>query len=87
MSPELEAAIKRARNHKMTPAERFEQRVSFVYGQQDWSSGNAISKAAIRDHLISIYGMPAQWDGNPQGGDAPAPSRSDDSPVAESDAP
>lgn len=48
--------IERARNHKMTPAEKFEQRVSFVYGQQDWSSGNARSKDDIRAHLREIYG-------------------------------
>lgn len=29
----LLALIERARHHVMTPAEKFEQRVSFVYGQ------------------------------------------------------
>lgn len=58
MSPELEAAIDRARKHVMTPQEKFEQRVSFVYGQQDWSSGRARSKDEIRQSLIRIHGTP-----------------------------
>lgn len=59
MSDELKAALERARNHKMTPQEKFEQRVSFVYGQQDWSGPVQRTKDEIRQHLIDIYGYPA----------------------------
>lgn len=43
--------IERARNHKMTPQEKFEQRVSFVYGQQDWSAKHQFTKDQIRTRL------------------------------------
>ena len=79
MSPDLAAAIERARNHKMTPQERLEQRVSFVYGQQDWSSGHARTKDEVREHLASIYGYPAQGMEARKGGDAPKCSFCDDS--------
>lgn len=62
MGSDLTALIERARNYKMTPQERFEQRVSFVYGQQDWSSGNTKSKDEIREMLIDIYGHPTPGD-------------------------
>lgn len=58
MSPELKAALERLRDYKMTPAEKFEQRVSFVYGQQDWSSGRTKSKDEIRQMLIDVDGAP-----------------------------
>lgn len=58
MSPELEAAIERARHYKMTPQEKFEQRVSFVYGQQDWSGSHQRTKDEIRQMMIDIYGAP-----------------------------
>lgn len=58
MSPELAALIERARKHKMTPQEMFEQRVSFVYAQQDWSSKHQKTKDEIRAMLVSLYGMP-----------------------------
>lgn len=53
MSPELEKLIERARNHKMTPREHFEQRVSWIYGQQDWDSPHQLTKDQIREHLRS----------------------------------
>lgn len=43
--------IERARHHIMTPIEKFEQRVSFVFAQQDWSSGHALPKDRIREML------------------------------------
>ena len=58
MTPELEAALERARHHKMTPQEKFEQRVSFVYAQQDWSAPVQRTKDEIRAHMIEIYGYP-----------------------------
>lgn len=57
MSPELEAAIERMRNHVMTPEEKFEQRVSFVYGQQDHDKPGK-SKDEIRQMLIDSTGYP-----------------------------
>lgn len=59
MSPKLEALIERARNHRMTPAERFEQRVSFVFGQQDYDSPCQMTKDEIREHLRSLGYGPA----------------------------
>lgn len=58
MSPELEAALARVRDHKMTPQERFEQRVSFIYGQQDYDSPNPRTKDQIRQALIDVEGSP-----------------------------
>ena len=57
MSPELKGAIERARNHVMTPEEKFEQRVSFVYGQQDHDKPGK-SKDEIREMLIEQQGRP-----------------------------
>lgn len=57
-SPELAALIERARHYKMTPEETFEQRVSFVYGQQDHDNPHRRSKDEIRAHLAEIYGTP-----------------------------
>lgn len=51
MSPELVAALERAKNHKMSPEEKFEQRVSFVYGQQDYDSPVKKTKDEIRQIL------------------------------------
>ena len=57
-SPELLALIERARHHKMTPEEKFEQRVSFVYGMQDFGNPKPRTKDEIRAHMIEIYGRP-----------------------------
>lgn len=51
--------IERARNHVMTPEEVFEQRVSFVYGMQDFD-GPTRSKDEIRAALIKLYGRPKE---------------------------
>lgn len=56
MSPELEAAIERARHIKMTPEQKFEQRVSFVYGML--SSKDKRTKDDIRRMLIDEHGYP-----------------------------
>lgn len=52
MSPELQRLIERSRGRRMTPHEAFEQRVSFIYGQQD-SDRPGWSKDQIREHLRS----------------------------------
>ena len=59
MSPELTAALESVRGYVMTPEETFEQRVSFVYGGQDHSSGLALSKDKIREMLTESHGRPA----------------------------
>ena len=59
MSPELIAALASVRGYVMTPEETFEQRVSFVYGGQDHSSGLALSKDKIREMLTESHGRPA----------------------------
>ena len=55
MSPELEAALERARNHVMSPRERFERKVSFVYGMQ---GRGGRSKEEIRKEMIAREGYP-----------------------------
>ena len=55
MSDRLKQALERARNHVMTPEEKFEQRVSFVYGQQDHDKPG-LSKEEIREILIRSDG-------------------------------
>lgn len=57
MDAELEAAIKKARHHKMSAREKFEQRVSFVYGQQDHDKPGK-SKDEIRQMLADSGGWP-----------------------------
>lgn len=52
MTPELKAAIDRARNYKMTPQEIFEQRVSFVSEGKD--------KDRVRRQMIEMHGYPAE---------------------------
>lgn len=55
MSPELEKLVEKMRNHVMTPEEKFEQRVSFVYGQQDYDKPGK-SKDEIRQMLADHTG-------------------------------
>lgn len=47
---ELEKLLKKARSHKMTPEERFEQRVSWVYGQLPKES--TVTKEEVRKRLL-----------------------------------
>lgn len=49
----LALLMERARNHRMTPREKFEQRVSFVYGQM----GGAITKEEARRQLAESLGV------------------------------
>ena len=56
-NPELDAAIEKARHHVMTAEEKFEQRVSFVYGQQDYDKP-ARNKDEIRKHVAESIGFP-----------------------------
>lgn len=54
ISKALEEALEHARNHVMTPAERFEQRVSFVYGGM--SSRSTTTKDQVRKWLSEGWG-------------------------------
>jgi hypothetical protein len=56
-SPEMLALIERARQHKPTPQEVFEQRVSWVYGEHALGGG-AKTKDEIRQMLIEMQGSP-----------------------------
>jgi hypothetical protein len=58
MTPELREKIEALRGYEMSPHELFEQRVSFVYGQQDWSSDKASNKDEIRQMLAKSTGWP-----------------------------
>lgn len=52
----LERLIESVRNHVMTPAEKFEQRVSFVFGQQDYDKPG-LTKDEVRQALKGMgYG-------------------------------
>jgi hypothetical protein len=56
-APTLDQLIERARLHVMTPEEKFEQRVSFVYGQLA-DSANPPTKDEVRKRLIEMHGHP-----------------------------
>lgn len=57
MTPELTAAIERARHIKMTPRQKFEQRVSFVFS----GASEGITKQRVRETLCDHGGYPAEW--------------------------
>ena len=48
--PELLALLAKAATHVMSADERFEQRVSFIYGMQDFDAPG-LSKEAVREWL------------------------------------
>lgn len=48
--PHLLALLARAATYKMSPQERFDQRVSFVYGQMN----GAVSKERVREILSAL---------------------------------
>jgi hypothetical protein len=53
---DLETLIREAASRKMTPAEVFEQRVSFVYGML--SHNSPLTKEDVRARLAEKYGAP-----------------------------
>jgi hypothetical protein len=53
----LDALIERARGHKMTPAERRDQRVSLVMGLRSESS--TLTKEKVETLLESFEGLPS----------------------------
>jgi hypothetical protein len=89
MSDKLRAAIERARNHKMAPQEKFLQRVSFCYGQQDYDNPNAWSKRRVAEFLAEQYGYPAEWAElvPAQGIEAAAAAKTPQSGLAEGESP
>lgn len=60
-SPELLALLEKARAHVMTPAEVFEQRVSFVFGML--SSKSKLTRDDVRQFLIKQNGIPPEEGG------------------------
>jgi len=50
LAPDLGVLVERARHHRMDPQERFQQRVSFVWGQMA-AGPDAPSKGWVRDRL------------------------------------
>lgn len=61
MGPELAAALERAKSHVMTPQEKFLQKVSFVFGQQDYDSPAPMSKRRVAEIIIEHQGYPLEW--------------------------
>lgn len=57
LNARLETLVARARNHKMTPAERREQRVSLVYGLRGHSS--TLTKEKVETILDEVEGSVA----------------------------
>ena len=57
MAEVTDEMLAKARAHVMTAAEKFEQRVSFVYGQQDFD-GPSRSKEEVRAHVADMTGYP-----------------------------
>jgi hypothetical protein len=61
MDDELKAALERAHDHKPTPQEMFLQKVSFVYGQQDYDGPNPRSKREVAEAVAEQHGYPPEW--------------------------
>ncbi len=53
--PALDKLLKKAARHKMTPAERWDQRISFAYGQLMDCRPN-VSRQDIIDAATHMYG-------------------------------
>ncbi len=51
----LDELLKEARLYEMTPAERWDQRISFVYGQL-MDSKSVISRQQVINHATEMYG-------------------------------
>lgn len=47
----LENLLKKASEHQMTPKEKYEQRISFVYGQLAFDPKRKITKEGVRRTL------------------------------------
>lgn len=55
--PELDRLLAKARDHVMTPAEIYEQRISFVYGQCAIENPST-TKEMVREEARKLYGPP-----------------------------
>src|SRR5690606_22508806 len=60
-NPELLRLLEEARNHVMTPAEIYEQRISFVYGNLSIEN-DKITKGMVRKWVEETYGPPPTGD-------------------------
>lgn len=54
LSPAQKERLEWARQHKMTPAEIYEQRISFVYG--NLPAENTLTKEDVRREAERLYG-------------------------------
>ena len=52
--PELDELIKKSRNHKMTPGEIWDQRISWAYGNLPHDS--TTTREQVEKRAIEIYG-------------------------------
>jgi hypothetical protein len=57
----LQKLIDSVRNYKMTPDDKFRQKVSFVYGQQDYDSPIQWTKRQVAEFIAEHQGYPAEW--------------------------
>jgi hypothetical protein len=55
LDPALEALIEKARHHVMTPAEIWDQRVSFVYGQM-MDCAPEITREQVEARVTEMHG-------------------------------
>lgn len=51
MDVELEALLERAKSYQMTPAERFEQRASFIFGMLDETARARVGLEGVRQFI------------------------------------
>lgn len=68
--PELDALLKAAAGRKMTPAEIWDQRLSFVYGNISLSNPD-VTKEMVRKSVEETYGpRPSKLKGESRGNQA-----------------
>lgn len=59
-NPELDRLLKEAADHVMTPAEIWDQRVSYVYGEMNMGGRSALREDVVK-RITETYGpRPAQ---------------------------
>ena len=63
--PDLQRLLEEAAKRPMTPEERFEQKVSFVYGQLAFSNPD-ITKEQVRAHLRENAAHPSDQESEKQ---------------------
>ena len=73
MSPELKALIEKYRDYKMTPEERFEQRISLAFGN-GYLSDPRITEEGVRREAYKIWPDGRIPDYQPEHAEADGPS-------------